>query len=98
MNIQAIVYPVFTGKDWLEPEPPIALEKDTKAAAIRALRERGYRIMWRGGLFDVLSTTTEELWASTAGAPDVIKRQRELACRLPDGTEITKYVISVWPK
>jgi hypothetical protein len=70
--MKAIVYPIITGKDWCEPEPQIPLDRDSKAAATRALRERGYRIMWGGGEHAVLTTTAQELRSSRTDVPDVI--------------------------
>jgi hypothetical protein len=53
--------------------------------------------MWRGGFYDVLSVTADELRDSRADTPDVMGREREIGFALPDGGEITKYVITVWP-
>jgi len=96
--IRAIVYPVLTGPDLMEPAPPIPLDRDSKAAAIRALRERGYRIMWSGGEHSALTTSAEELRSSRAGTPEVMRQERDLGYQLPDDAEITKYVITVWPR
>jgi len=95
--MKAIVYPIITGDDWCSPATPIPLERDSKAAAIRALRESGYRIMWSGGEHAVLTTTAEELRYSRADTPDVMERERALGYQLPDDAEITKYLITVWP-
>jgi hypothetical protein len=96
--MKAIVYPIITGNDWCETGRPIAIDRDSKAAAIRSLRERGYRIMWRGGLFDVLTTTAQALRDSMPDTPDVMRRERELGYELPDDAEITTYLVTVWPK
>jgi len=61
------------------------------------LRERGYRIMWKGGLFDVMTTTAEELRSSRAGTAHVAERERELGYELPDGAEIVEYSVTVYP-
>jgi hypothetical protein len=94
---KAIVYPILTGDDWLNPEPPLPLERDSKAAAIRALRDEGYRIIWSGGLFDVLTTSAQELCCGRGDNPRVISRERAIGSQLPEDAEITKYVVSVWP-
>jgi hypothetical protein len=96
--MKAIVYPIITGDDWYQTAPPIPLDRDSKAAAVRTLRERGYRIMWSGGEHAVLTTTAQELRSSRTDMSDVMERERALGYELPDDAEITKYVITVWPK
>jgi hypothetical protein len=96
--MKAIVYPIITGDDWYQTTPPIPLDRDSKAAATRALRERGYRIMWSGGEHAVLTTTAQDLRNSQTDIHDVMERERALGYELPDDAEITKYCISVWPK
>jgi len=96
--MEAIVYPIVTGSDWMEPDPPIALGRDSKAAAIRALRKAGYRIMWIGGLHERHTKTAEELRCSHAGSTDVAEREREIVQGLPDEEEVAVYIITVWPK
>jgi hypothetical protein len=96
--MKAIVYPVITGKDFCEPDAPLPLDRASKASAVRALRERGYRIMWKGGLFDVMTTTAEELRSSRADTAHVAERERELGYGLPDGAEIVEYAVTVYPR
>ena len=95
--MKAIVYPIITGSDWCEPAPPIALDRDSKSEAVRALRKAGYRIMWSGGEHAALTATARELRASQADTPDVMERERALGYELPEEAEITKYLITVWP-
>lgn len=83
---------------WCEPAPPLPLDRDSKSAAIRALRERGYRVMRSGGEHSVLTITAQELRTSRADTDDVLERERALGYQLPDDAEITKYIITVWPK
>jgi len=96
--MKAIVYPIITGKDWCVPAPPLPLDRASKAAAIHALHAWGYRIMRVGGIFDVQSTTDLELRTSLHGVAAVAERERELGYLLPDGAEIVKYLVSVYPK
>jgi len=96
--MKAIVYPIVTGKDWCIPAPPIPLDRASKASAIRALRARGYRIMWVGGTFDVQSTTDLQLRTSRHGVAAVAERERELGYALRDGAEIVTYAITVYPQ
>jgi hypothetical protein len=96
MKVKAIVYPVITTKDWCDPAPPIPLDRDSRAAAIRALHSDGYRIMWRGGTFDELTVTAEELRDSRAGDASVWECERDIGYELPDDAEITKYVVTVY--
>jgi len=96
--MQAIVYPIITGKNWCVPAPPLPLDRASKAAAIRALHAWGYRIRWVGGTFDVQSTTDLKLRTSRTGIAAVAERERELGYLLPDGAEIVKYIVSVYPQ
>jgi len=96
--MKAIVYPIVTGDDWGQTMPPIPLDRDSKAAAIRALRERGYRIMWSGGTHDILSTTAQELRGSQTDIEAIMVREREIGHALPDDAQITKYLVTVWPE
>jgi len=95
--MKAIVYPIITGDDWYQTAPPIPLDRDSKAAAIRALRERGYRIMWSGVEHAVLSTTAQDLRDSRTDIQAVMEREREIGHALPEDAQITKYLITVWP-
>jgi len=95
--MKAIVYPVITGKDFCEPDAPLPLDRASKAAAVRALHECGYRILWKGGLFDVATTTAEELQDSRSGTANVMERERELGYELPEDAKIVKYLVTVYP-
>jgi len=96
--MKAIVYPIVTGKDWCEPDPPLPLDRASKASAVRALHRRGYRIIWSGGLFDVATTTAEELRDSRESIASVAEQEKELGYELPDGAEIVTYLVTVYPK
>ena len=97
--MNAIVYPIISGDDWCEPAPPIMIDRASKAAAIRALRERGYRIMWRGGLHEKNIFTAEDLRRSSGGGnAAVMEAERRIGYALPDEAEIDAFVISVWPE
>jgi hypothetical protein len=95
--MKAIVYPIVTGKDYCEPDPPLPLDRASKAAAVRALHDSGYRVMWVGGLFDVTTTTAEELRDARSDTTRVSERERELGYELPDEAEIVKYLVTVYP-
>jgi len=96
--MKAIVYPIITGKDFCEPDPPLPLDRASKAAAVRALHKRGYRIMWSGGLFDVATTTAEELRDSRESIASVAEQEKELGYELPDGAEVVEYLVTVYPR
>jgi hypothetical protein len=96
--MKAIVYPIITGKDWCLSAPPIPFDRASKAAAVRALHEHGYRIMWSGGLFDTTTKTDLELRTSLYGVPAVREREREIGYALPDYAEIATYYVSVHPR
>jgi len=96
--MKAIVYPIIADKDFCEPDPPLPLDRASKAAAVRALHEHGYRILWKGGLFDVTTATAEELQASRASTAGVMERERELGYELPDDAEVVKYLVTVYPR
>jgi len=96
--MKAIVYPIIIGKDFCKPDPPIPLDRATKADAVRALRERGYRIMRQRGLFYATTYTAEKLRYSRADTPEVMEREREVGYALPDGADIVTYAVSVYPR
>jgi hypothetical protein len=96
--MRAIVYPIVTGRDWCEPDPPIPLDHESKASAIRALREHGYRIMWRGGCHDIGTITAQNLRDSRVSHGAVRRKEQELARRLSPGEIIRAYSITVWPR
>jgi hypothetical protein len=96
--MKAIVYPIITGDDWNQTGLPIPLDRDSKSAAIRALRALGYRIMWSGGEHTVLSTTALALRNSRSDVLALMERERDLGHQLPEDAEITQYCITVWPK
>jgi hypothetical protein len=96
LPFRAIVVPVATGKDWTEPGPPIAVcDSASKEAAVAALHEHGYRVIWRGGLFEAQTVTAEELREATGGSAIVTAALRRLGYELPDGAEIKKYIVTV---
>lgn len=95
--MQAIVYPIITTEDYTYPDPPLAIERDTKKEAIKALRERGYRIMWAGGYVDSFVTATSELRELRCADQKVMKALRSIVDSLDDDLVVV-YKITVWPK
>jgi hypothetical protein len=98
-NMKAVVYPLVIGSDWIDPIPPIPLDRASKAAAIKAVRSKGYRVMWRGGMHAQNTVTAEELRRSTGcGTAAIMEIERKIGYALPDSAEIRAYLITVWPK
>jgi hypothetical protein len=95
--IKAVVYPIIAGSERWEQAPPIALDRASKAAAIRALRRYGYRIMWRDGLHQKLSMSLDELRASSIGRDAVARLERQMGGRLPHSGKVALFNITVWP-
>jgi hypothetical protein len=98
--MKAIAYPIEAGKDYVSPAcPPIPLERASKAAAIKAVRAAGYRVMWRGGLHEKNVVTANDLRRSSGGGTaDVMEAERRIGYALPDDAEIPAYLITVWPR
>lgn len=95
--MKAIVYPIITTEDYIYPDPPLAIERDTKKEALKALRKRGYRIMWVGGSFDSFVAATSELRELRCADPAVMKALRSIVGSLDDDLVVV-YKITVWPK
>ena len=48
------VRPIFTGDDWMTPEPRLhGVRASSATAAIRACRDAGYRVMIAGGCIEL---------------------------------------------
>jgi len=98
-EMKAIAYPLEVGKDYVEPCPPIPIERASKAEAIKAIRRAGYRVMWRGGLHEKNIILAEELRRSSGGgAAHVMEAERRIGYALPDDAKVAVYLISVWPR
>ena len=97
----AVVFPIITGDTWCETAPPIRLPRDSKAAALRALRDAGYRVMRKGGTVSVREASLQELTGYGGDNPKVARAARwigseiESGCFAPDS--FTEYCISVYP-
>jgi xanthine dehydrogenase molybdopterin-binding subunit B len=65
--MKVIAYPILPGKDWLEPEPPVAVKGESKTATLRAVSEAGYTIMHVGGKCYYVYLTAYE--AAALGKP-----------------------------
>lgn len=97
-TIKAIVYPIVTGRDYCEAAPPLCLSADSKAAAIRALRAAGYRIMWVGGEIGNVRVRACDLRGTRGGDARVVEAERDIGYALDADAEITAYSVTVWPK
>lgn len=95
-SIKSIIFPVVCGRDFMEAAPPFAIESESKKAVFHALRERGYRVMHKGGLFDEGTTTKEELLASHPDDARVFGAERSLAYSIEDDAVISTFTVTVY--
>jgi hypothetical protein len=98
----SVVVPVITGKDWAEHGRGLVVGGTSKAAALRALRQKGDRIMHVGGLHEGDYVCVESFrrgYYSTTADQDasraVYRQLKELG--FGDGDEVLVWCITVHP-
>jgi hypothetical protein len=83
----AVVIPAITGDSWVEAGPVFVVHDSKKITALAALREAGYRVMYKGGLHDCNAVPAKFY-------RDEINLKRY---NLDENDEITEWVITVHP-
>lgn len=91
----SVVYPIITGPDWMETDPPVLVAGVSKKAVFSALREHGYRVMHVGGNIDVDVVAKEDL--------DISRKQRtpreeDVWDGLRDAEDVHRWYVTVHPK
>jgi len=83
----AVVIPIIAGDDWVEPRPALVVRDSKKSTALAALRDAGYRVLYKGGEHSCHT-------ARAVDYRDVINLHRH---GLSEDDEITEWVITVHP-